>query len=236
MSEHRPAARTVALIGGDGSGKSSVARALVQDPNLSFTAMYMGPSLTSASHLLPTSRLYLRLKRLASRGRPEPRPHPDTLESRDRPSTLPRLIARSGLQLSEVVHREVRVRRMLRRDRDVVFDRHILFEIWPVDEPANRVERVRNRYAKLLRRVCRAPDLTILLIADPETLLARKGETDVSYLARRNDEWMAMAQDDPSVVVVDAGQSLEAVCAQVVGMLDGPSHRESAFPEPDRPA
>lgn len=212
-------AYTVALIGGDGSGKSSLARRLIEDPRFHFDYMYMGPSLSSASHLLPSSHLVLRIRRMRARGRPGLVPAPDSLESRNKPSSLPRFLARSLLQLSEVLHREVRVRLLLRQGRQVVFDRHILFEIWPIENPTTAVERARNVYARLLRFTCRQPEHTMLLIADPDVMLERKGETDTAYLERRNGEWLRMAAADPSISVVDANQCLDEVYRHVTTEL-----------------
>jgi thymidylate kinase len=222
-------AHTVALIGGDGSGKSSVARRLVEDPRFEFTYVYMGPSLSSASHMLPTSRLVLRLKRVRARSTPDLEPASDLLESRDRPSSLHRFLARSVLQFSEVVHREIRVRLLLRRGVDVVFDRHILFEIWPIPEPATAFERARNTYARLLKATCRHPDRALLLVADPEVMLDRKGETDRAYLERRNNEWLEMAAADPSTSVVDANQAFDDVYVDVIAMLPSEVDRHDEF-------
>ena len=215
----RPKGRTVALIGGDGSGKSSVARRLVDDSEFRFTYLYMGPSLSSASHLLPSSRVVLAIKRFRHPDSAARSLDSDTLESRDRPSSIARFLLRSLVQFSEVVHREVRVRFRLRRGIDVVFDRHVLFEIWPVEHPTAVLERTRNAYARLLRLTCRPPDRTLLLVADPEVMLSRKGETDTGYLERRNLEWLEMAAADPSMSLVDANRSLDEVYLQVHALV-----------------
>lgn len=210
---------TIALIGGDGSGKSSVARRLIEDSRFDLAYMYMGPSFSSASHLLPTSRAVLGLQRVRARSHPDRNPSSDSLESRNRPSSLPRFLVRSLLQYSEVLHREVRVRFALRRGDAVVFDRHILFEIWPTEHPTTAVERARNVYARLLRFTCRRPERTVVLIADPEVMLERKGETDRAYLERRNREWLEMAAADSTLVVVDANQDLDDVYRDVTALL-----------------
>src|SRR5205823_4722608 len=60
---------TVALIGCDGAGKTTVARALEQiDPRIRY--LYMGVSADSSNRLLPTTRLAHAVKR--ARGAPAP--------------------------------------------------------------------------------------------------------------------------------------------------------------------
>lgn len=207
--------RTVALLGGDGAGKSTIAQLLVEDPELHFTAVYMGPSLDSASHLLPTSRVARWLKRVVGSKRSKTKPTSDTAAQRRRRTPLPRLVVRSVGQYSEVVHRELRVWVERRRGLDVVFDRHILHELSLYPDPATVSERFRNGYVRLLRMTCRRPDLTVLLHADPATLLARKGETDARYLRERNEGWRDQIENDASATIIDATTPLDEVYASV---------------------
>jgi thymidylate kinase len=55
---------TVALVGGDGAGKTTIAKSLQESSELSWKYMYMGISLISSNKALPTSRLirFLRLR------------------------------------------------------------------------------------------------------------------------------------------------------------------------------
>ncbi len=60
---------TVALIGGDGAGKTTVANAILQDSGLPIKYLYMGLSTRSSNRALPTSRLVLLLKKRMYRKR-----------------------------------------------------------------------------------------------------------------------------------------------------------------------
>src|SRR3954470_15017483 len=78
MSVHRNGLRhvngsalSVALIGCDGAGKTTVARALEADPGLSVRYLYMGVSKDSIDRALPTTRLAHAIKRRL-RGPPAP--------------------------------------------------------------------------------------------------------------------------------------------------------------------
>ena len=55
--------RTVALVGADGAGKTTIAKCLVEGYPGSMKYLYMGLSLGSSNMLLPTSRLFRYLKR-----------------------------------------------------------------------------------------------------------------------------------------------------------------------------
>ncbi|OOE88642.1 dTMP kinase [Salinivibrio sharmensis] len=74
-----------------------------------------------------------------------------------------------------------------------------------------------------------APSLTLYMDIDPEVGLARargRGELDrietmqLDFFERTRARYLALANDDPSVVVIDAGQSLDNVTAQIKTALD----------------
>jgi hypothetical protein len=54
---------TVALIGGDGAGKTTIAKAVIQSSGLPMKYLYMGLSTRSSNYALPTSKLVLFLKK-----------------------------------------------------------------------------------------------------------------------------------------------------------------------------
>ena len=54
---------TVALIGADGAGKSSIARRLATESTLPIKHIYMGDNPEAADHMLVTTRLLLTVKR-----------------------------------------------------------------------------------------------------------------------------------------------------------------------------
>lgn len=74
-----------------------------------------------------------------------------------------------------------------------------------------------------------APSLTLYMDIDPEVGLARargRGELDrietmqLDFFERTRARYLALANDDPSVVVIDAGQSLDTVTAQIKTALE----------------
>ncbi|OOE66635.1 dTMP kinase [Salinivibrio kushneri] len=74
-----------------------------------------------------------------------------------------------------------------------------------------------------------APSLTLYMDIDPEVGLARargRGDLDriekmqLDFFERTRARYLALANDDPSVVVIDAGQSLDTVTAQIKTALE----------------
>ncbi len=229
---------TIALVGGDGSGKSTIARRLAADPSLGVKYIYMGPSLESASHLLPWSRLALRFKlaRLRRRAGSKPSastspPSTHTLEQRERPSSVVRFVLRSANQYVELLYRLAITRKYQRQGFHVVFDRHILYEISAPSNASGAMAWFRSRYVRLLGRTCPRPSIAVLLLASPQAMLDRKGETSLEYLARRNQGWIEMAARRPELVQVSADADPDEVYASVLELIGLPTatdtdHRE----------
>ena len=84
-----------ALIGPDGSGKTSVCRSLERELPLPVKYVYMGVSPDSSNHMLPTTRLIRWLKRVAG-GRPDTHGPRDHAEIRRPSGSLPKRLARSA--------------------------------------------------------------------------------------------------------------------------------------------
>lgn len=215
--------RSVALIGPDGAGKSTVAREVVRGLSVPARYLYMGVNLESSRLMLPTTRLALEFKR--ARGR---RAQMTAKWSAGTPAhAKPNLLrgAYSALRLlfwtAEEWYRALVAQVYMRRGEVVVFDRHFVYDYHASHVAPHRGRTLTARlHGEMLRRLYPRPDLVICLDAPAELLRARKHEHTVESLERRRREYLALASITPDFVVVDATQPLPAIVNQISAMLE----------------
>ncbi len=226
---------TVALIGPDGAGKTTIARRLAQDPALKITYIYMGISPDASTHLLPTTRMVRALKHTwgiaADAGGP-----PDSRVVRARPRGIPRRLAASVRALLRLVNhlaeewtRQAIVWSRLRRGWIVVFDRHFLADFHAFDVTRGSAQPLSRRiHGYLLAHAYPKPDLVVYLDAPAEVLFERKREGSVELLERRRQEYLQLAPLTRHFLAVDAARPIETVTRDVTEVIrrfaatDGP--------------
>lgn len=216
---------TVALIGADGAGKSTLAEALERDPPVRLKTIYMGLNSAAARHMLPTTRLFVALKRARGKGGDEGGP-PDPARAARRPKSGPRRWlseAKSALWLAnqtlEEWYRTRLARRYEARGYLVLFDRHFYADYWAHDVRAGGTRSLARRWhGKWIARL-RRPDHTVLLDAPAEVLFARKGEGTLELVAARRAEYLALRAELANCTVIDASRPPAEVQAEVRGLL-----------------
>lgn len=218
---------TVALIGADGAGKTTVGQELISAQPLPLKYIYMGVSPISSNVALPTTRLISAVKRMLGKGADISGP-PDPTRAKPRAkSPVKRLVSevKSGLKLSnrlaEEWFRQIVVWSYQRRGYVVLFDRHFFSDYYAHDiAGAKRDRSLSSRlHGYILQNFYPKPDLLIFLDAPAEVLWARKGEGTLELLEYRRQEYLQLRDVVKHFVVVDASQPAEMVVQQVSKVL-----------------
>lgn len=224
----RHATFTVALIGPDGSGKTTVSRQVkAAFPHL-VQLIYMGVNLDSSNHMLPTSRLLHIIKRLAG-SKPDTAGPYDPQQQR---KTAPRGIVKRSIsaiktmlrllnRMSEEWYRQGLAWYYQYRGWIVLFDRHFFSDYYAYDiaDTTHRQTFSRKLHGLMLKHLYPRPDLVIYLDAPAEVLFARKGEGTLALLEQRRQDYLALRDQVRHFAVVDAGRPIEAVTRDVIGLI-----------------
>ena len=225
---------TVALIGPDGAGKTTVARNVEGALEGPVKYLYMGVNPDASNHLLPTTRLAHALKRRRgalpdTAGPPDPqRPAKPPARGLRRVTSASRSLLRLANRLAEEWHRQLVASHHLRRGAIVIFDRHFFADYYVYDVVGNGNRSLARRiHGFALRRFYPRPDLVVYLDAPPEALLARKGEGTLESLARRRRDYLELARVLKPFHVVDASRPLDEVTRDVVGLIDNFHERKA---------
>lgn len=216
---------SIALIGPDGAGKTTIARILPERLPMRTTYLYMGVAAESSNKLLPTTRVIeaIKARRRAARataaGSADPRPG-SRRGRRGGPMKAAVSAVGAGLRLGNRVaeewYRQGLAWSHQAKGEVVLFDRHFYIDYHAADIVGEPTSPRRRIHGWMLAHVYPRPDLVVYLDAPAEVLLARKGEGTLESIARRQADYLSLADEVEHFAVVDANRPLEAVIADVV--------------------
>jgi thymidylate kinase len=220
---------SVALIGPDGAGKTTVTRMLERSTTLRLKYLYMGINMSSSNVALPTSRLaeYLktRMDTRASASPPSDPQHAGPAPTRRRRGivwTTLRLVNR----LAEQWFRQFVAWSYQLRGYVVLYDRHFVLDFGG-RLPGQVLSTDQRIYRWCLAHLYPRPDMVIMLDAPGEVLFARKGEWTVADLENRRQLLLQLGTRLPAFLIVDATRPLdvvyEEVARHIVAFCDDPS-------------
>jgi thymidylate kinase len=216
---------TVALVGADGAGKSTISRSLPCLLPLPVKSIYMGVNLHSSGPMLPTTRLLLSAKRVRGRtadlvvGAPEP-PREASAPARVRAGL--KGATRLAVWMSEELFRQLLAWYFSRlRGYVVVFDRDFFADFYVHDVAASDQQRPLSKkvHGFFLQHVYPKPDLVLCLDAPAAVLVARKDEAPAEWLEKRRREYLLLEHVVPTFVRIDATRPLEDVTRDVVSAI-----------------
>jgi thymidylate kinase len=216
---------TVAIIGPDGAGKSTITELLAHQPlPAPVTRIYMGVNLEASSLMLPTTRLALALK--SARGRrsdmvaPSQQPEPVAGHPVRRSVKGGVRAIRLLMWLAEEWFRQAIAEYHRRRGSIVVFDRHFYADYYHFDVAAGGRRSATSRvHGYLLEHAYPKPDLVICLDAPGSVLFERKGEASPEWLEQRRRQYLQLGAVVPAFVVVDVDRPLDVVTREVATVI-----------------
>lgn len=215
---------TVALVGADGVGKTTIARHLEAHSGLPIKYFYMGDNPRASNVTLPTTRWWkarqVKVGELHRRRGPW--------------RGLLRPIRKSlGFvhRIAEETYRQQVASSFRRRGFIVVFDRHFLLDYWHTDVESTQRPFKRRLHGYLLKHLLREPDLVICLDAPGEVAWLRKREFTPEALERRRLEYRELAARVRHFDLVDADRPLEHVAGDVLDHIE--RFRRAAQHAPD---
>jgi thymidylate kinase len=226
LGRPRRRSMTVALVGADGAGKSSISREVeAADLPAPVKIIYMGVNLEASSLMLPTTRLLVAVKRRHG-GRPDM--VATSLQSDSEGSARPlararravRNTARLAAWTTEEWLRLLVAAAYKYQGNIVVFDRHFLADYAFVGtDGAEQTTWGAKAHVWMLRHAYPKPDLVICLDAPADVLYARKPEASVVWLEQRRQQYLRLGSIVPDFVVVDVDRPFAEVKAEVVHLI-----------------
>ncbi len=219
---------SVALVGGDGAGKTTIAERLVETFPIPCKRLYMGISPISSNYALPVTRLSKSLKMhsyrkaVGSSGIDKSQ----VVSTHNLPSHGVKrgpiwVTARTLNRLVDTLYRQFVSFVYQKRGYIVLYDRHLIFETAPKVAISKKKKRswLMSFEFWLYSKAYPKPSLVLFMDASPEVLFARKGETTIKSLEKRRATILKQGENVANFIKIDANQSLDKVYADVAHQI-----------------
>lgn len=211
---------SVALVGGDGSGKTTIATSFVQSGKVPSKYLYMGLSTLNSRPAFPTTLLIRYFKKRAimksmdsDLSLPEPKSFMENYHHNPTKRSDVWHAIRSLNYLIDVLYRQIFSWVYQLRGYLVIYDRYYLFMTAPEYRDRQQVNRhwIDKTLYWIFDRLYPKPDLVVFLDAPPEILYARKPEGNIDYLEKRMIATIEQGKKMHNFVIIDASHSLDYV-------------------------
>jgi hypothetical protein len=186
--------------------------------------------------MLPTTRLALAIKRRRG-GRSDMTVSQSESGGGGGPLGSVRRVVRMLNWLAEETYRAALARRIQRTPAVVIFDRHFFCDYYAsAIAPTTARRSIDTRlHGWVLRHWYPRPQLTLFMDAPPEVLVSRKAGDTIERVARRREEYLALADVLPAFEVVDANRPVADVVEDVVARIMAFEAARVAGLTPDTP-
>lgn len=203
---------SVAIVGPDGAGKTTISQRVRECLPMPVRTIYMGINTEASNVRLPFSSFVDGLKR--ARQQRSAKSQSSGMRSRRWLWPALRLVYR----IAEESYRQIVSLIAQRRGFVVVYDRYFSFDFAyePEETRHDWTERVHRWW---LKHVYAEPDLVVFLDAPAHVLFARKGEGTIESLDARRQAFLRKGAEFPNFISVDATRELQRVTADVVGTI-----------------
>ena len=193
---------SVAIIGQDGAGKTTISQMVLEQLPYKMKYIYMGRNVESGNYSLPSSKLihlykiykYKKKHRLLDNSLAKKLSMHEIdkdrkVDTRGKIGAFLRLVNR----LAEEFYRFLISMSYQIRGYLVLYDRHFIFDFMPDKLDKNKQKsrmstRIHNWF---LNNVYEKPGLVIFLNAPAEVLYERKGEASIEYIRAKNETFLS---------------------------------------------
>jgi len=221
---------SIAIIGQDGAGKSTISKMVLENVDLPLKYLYMGRNVESGKFNLPTSRLvqflkvyeykknnkisdYDKAKKLSLHELDKNRKK----DTRGHLGAFARLVNR----LLEEWFRLIISWSYQLRGFIVIYDRHFIFDyaVDPEKQDLSKLRLTDKIHLWILNNIYEKPDLVIFLNAPAQVLFERKAEATIEYIEQKNRLFKRIGNMMPNFIEVDAANSVEKVFNDVRNLI-----------------